>query len=104
MERYSEDTKQVILTVDDIKNMESFMNFFEIPIPPYLNDVFVDIYQNTALTFEQQKNFRAKFAMAVIESNHPLFQDAAFDEVKNTMKSINYDTHFEEDLKDILTK
>jgi hypothetical protein len=102
MERFSEDTKAVLLTVDDYKNVESFMNFFEIPINQTLREILDDIYKGETTTFEQQKNFRIYFAECVLESKHPLFQDPAFNEICESMKTIVDEMRFEKELKNIL--
>lgn len=105
MERHDEEKKNVVISLDDIKNVEDFFTHFKLTMPEMLVKAITDIRANPSnITFENQKSFRKGIAFAMISIDHPLIKDEAFKAIRDKCETAFYSEQFDKDIEEILTK
>ncbi len=93
--------EKVVLSSEDIKNVNEYFKHFSIPMPNYLEESLNKF--NESQTLENQKFLKLQICKVLIESQHESFRDQMFDTVKETANKARYDLQFEFDVKDELT-
>lgn len=103
MKRHDEETREVVVTQEDFRNVDEFFNTFKIQMTPMLKDV-MDKFRNNvgAMTFEDQTRFRAAVAHAMFSSEHPLLRDEAFDKIRQNCAEEYFSMQFDADMTAIL--
>ena len=100
------DPTKVVVSAEDIKNIEEFFSHFRIDIPAYLQTQ-LDVYRAAPdeYTLDKQKLLRAELAHAIVSSDHELMKDGVFTNiVENCDKEwfdAQFNRDFEGDLSDI---
>ena len=93
---------KVVLSSDDVKNVNEYFKHFNIPMPDHLKDGLKKF--DGEPTIENQKFLKLQICRVLLESPHESFQDGMFDTVKETASKAKYDLQFEFDVKDELSR
>lgn len=105
MERHDPEKKQVVVSADDIKNIEDFFIHFKIPMPAPLESSVLKYKDNPVeFTFEDQCKLRAYIAYAVTTVDHPLLKDQVFSTIREKCSKAYYDARFDLDLEEVLAE
>ena len=103
MERHDLNARKVVMTADDIKNIEEFFNHFKIKMSVGLTKSIEGFKMNPAgFTFDDQIKLRAYLAHNIVASDHPLITDKVFGNIRANCDKAWFDTQFDMDLEDAL--
>ena len=104
MERHCEESKKVVLTADDFRNVTEFFTHFKIEMPTQLASCIAAYNKDpAAFTFEDQKLFRAYLAMSINVVDHPLVKDDVFKNIRAKCDKAWYDAQFDSDITTLLS-
>lgn len=100
----SNDLTKIVISAEDIKNIEEFFNHFRIEIPDFLQKQ-LDVFNNNpnAYTLDDQKLLRAELAHAIVSSDHELMKDGVFSNIVANCDKEWFDTQFNRDFESDLT-
>jgi hypothetical protein len=104
MQRHDEEKRVVVLTPEDVKNVEDFFTHFKLQTPPLMQQM-LNKFKNAdpkTLTFEDQKLFRAALAMSMNTVDHPLVKDQAFANIRSKCEKAWFDAQFDMDIEAVL--
>ena len=103
MQRHDEEKRVVVLTPEDIKNVEDFFTHFKLQ-PPELLQQMLDKFRKDpkSMTFEDQKIFRAAIAMSMTSIDHPLVKDSVFNSIRAKCDKAYFDAQFDMDIEKAL--
>lgn len=103
MQRHDEEKQIVVLTVEDIKNVEDFFTHFKLKSSDLINEIVAKMKADPkSITFEDQKYFRAAIAHAMNTIDHPLVKDQAFASIRAKCEKVWFDAQFDMDIDRIL--
>lgn len=96
------DLTDVYLDADDVGNIRTFFDHFEIPVTDYL-DKEIKLFETAARAGEPkerlvalQNDLRAALCATIVESKHPLFTDDLFSVVRENAKQVAFLKHFDQ--------
>lgn len=103
MQRHDEEKRIVVLTAEDIKNVDDFFTHFKLKAPELILNLVEKMKKDPkSITFEDQKHFRAAIAYAMNTIDHPLVKDNAFQNIRTKCDKAWYDAQFEMDIEKVL--
>ena len=83
MQRHDEEKQIVVLTAEDIKNVKDFFEHFKIEMPQGISSCIERFSKDPkAITFQDQRTFRALIAHAMVTVDQPLIKDKAFANIR----------------------
>lgn len=96
----SEEQNKVVITSEDIKNIEDFFSHFRMDMPDYLREQ-LDVFKNNpeAYTIDNQLALKSELAHALVESDHELLKDDLFKDVIDNCSKEWFDTQFQRDFE-----
>ena len=96
----TDNTNKVVISAEDIKNIEEFFNHFKIEIPTYLSDQ-LDIFKAapSEYTLDKQKKLKAELAHAIVTTDHELMKDGVFSNIVSNCDKEWFDTQFNRDFE-----
>ena len=104
MDRHDDELKKVVLTTEDMNNIEGFYKHFNADIPAPIMDLMVKFQKDpTTLTFEDQTRMRAYIAQSIITLDIPILKDKAFDVIRSKCEEVWFTSKFDEDLTDLFS-
>ena len=105
MERHDVEKRQVVITADDVKNVNDFFTHFKIEMPVNLRSS-IDTFTKdpTSFTFEDQCKLRAFLAHAVTSVDHVLLKDQVFATIRAKCEKTWFEANFDMDLEKVLTE
>jgi hypothetical protein len=103
VQRHDEEKRVVVLTPEDVKNVEDFFTHFKLQ-PPELMRIMLEKFRKDpkAVTFDDQKLFRAAIAMSMTSIDHPLVKDQAFVSIRTKCDKAYFDAQFDMDIEKAL--
>lgn len=103
MERHSEEKQIVVLTAEDVKNVEDFFVHFKLQTPEVIKEISAKIKADPkSITFDDQRYFRAAIAYSMNTVDHPLIKDPAFDNIRKRCDKVWYESQFDMDIDRLL--
>lgn len=103
MQRHDEEKRVVVITPEDLKNVEDFFTHFKLTPPPLMRQMLDKMKADPkAITFEDQKLFRAALAMSMNTIDHPLVKDQAFANIRTKCEKAWFDAQFDLDIEQVL--
>ena len=101
----SKEPNKVVISSEDIKNIEEFFNHFRIPIPTYLQEQ-LNTYKTAPdeYTLDNQKTLKSELAHAIVSSDHELLKDGVFDNIISNCDKEWFETQFNRDLENELSE
>lgn len=96
-----EDKNQVVITPEDVAECAKFFKFFEIPTHPELTKA-LEAFQKDP-TFFNQNELKFQLSEIITKSDHPVFADEVFAQVKPECAEVNENLAFERELEKQLT-
>lgn len=105
MERHDLNLRKVVMTPDDIKNIEEFFGHFKIKVPVHLQKVLDKFKGNpTGFTFDDQCQLRAFIAHTMVSSDHPLLTDKVFGNIRANCDKAWFEAQFDMDVEEVFTE
>jgi hypothetical protein len=98
-----EKIKEVVLGIEDVKNLREFFGHFKIKIDPSLEEAIFRCEQKNSLDIEDQEDLKIGLCLTMINSEHLMFKDELFATVINNAKKAVFDTQFQKELEKQLT-
>jgi hypothetical protein len=96
-----EDTNQIVVSVEDVAECEKFFRFFEISVAPELKAAF-DAFKADP-NFANQSELKFRLAEIISNSEHAVFKDEVFQQVRPETREVFEGLSFERDLEKELT-
>lgn len=96
-----ENKNLVVITPEDVQECSKFFQFFEIPVPTELQSAIDNFCKEPNL--QNQNELRFQLSDIIMRSNHPVFQDEVFAQVKPENAMANDEMVFERQLESQLT-
>lgn len=96
-----EDKNQVVITPEDVQECAKFFQFFEIPVPAPLQAAIDNFSKDP--TLQHQNELRYQLSVIIVKSDHPVFKDEVFNQVRPETSEVNEDLEFERQLEAQLT-
>jgi hypothetical protein len=96
-----EDKNEVVITPEDCQECAKFFEFFEIPVPADLK-VAIDDFIKTP-TYQHQSELKFRLAEVITNSEHPIFQDEVFAQIRPETRDVHEALAFERELEAKLT-
>lgn len=105
MERHDLNLQKVVVTNDDVKNIEEFFNHFKIEMPDSLKQV-IEKFKDTpdSFSFDDQIKLRSFLAHTICSSTHPLLTDKVFDNIRKNCERAWFDAQFDFDVEDVFSE
>lgn len=98
----NEQNEVVAISKEDIGNVRNFFSLFEIPMPDRLKEALERFEKEE--TVYNQNQVRIALCEAMVTSNHEAFKDQLFSPAVDNSTKILYESNFDKDLEDTLTK
>lgn len=96
-----ENRNLVVITPEDVEECAKFFKFFEIPVPDDLQKAITSFC--TEPNLQNQNELKFQLSDIIMRSNHPVFQDEVFAQVKPENAMANDELVFERQLEAQLT-
>lgn len=97
-----QEEKQVTITSEDISNIKTFFEHFQIPLPDYLsNELGVFEQKGSSYTYDDQLKLKNEMAHALVECfpNHEILKDELFEPVIKNCEKAWYEEQFNRDIE-----
>lgn len=96
--------KEIMLNVDDIRNLREFFQHFQVTIHPDLEDALT-VWENKKekVTLEDQENLRIGLCKTMVSSDHKMFKDELFAPILASSEKLVFESTFKEELEKQLT-
>ena len=99
-----QENEEVVLTKDDIDNVETFFNHFGMPIPEYLKKMIKVFRDKDNPTLEDQKEFKAAISHATLTSEHDIMKNDVWTGVLVNCDEAYYNAQFDKELNEVLSE
>ena len=96
-----ENKNAVVISVDDVQECAKFFQFFEIPISAGLQKALDNFIADAS--YVNQCELKYQLADIIVTSQHPVFQDEVFAQVRPETSVVKEDMDFERQLERELT-
>lgn len=96
-----EEKSQVVITPEDCQECAKFFEFFEIPVPEKLKIAFENFIQK--VDFVSQEELKWELSEVITHSDHPVFKDEVFTQVRPECSGVNQELAFDRQLAEQLT-
>ena len=99
-DKHTEATNQVVISVEDCKNVREYGKHFGVDIPEVLAkalDAFI-----AEPTFEHQNAVKLQMCKWTLTSPHPSFKDKLWEEPQKLAEEATFNLQFDEDVKEAL--
>jgi hypothetical protein len=100
-DKHGEVTNQVVISVEDCKNVFEYCNHFGLTPPNSLKDALEDFISEQ--TFENQNMVKLELCKWVLYDEHPSFKDKLWEEPQKLATQAEFDLQFDKDLKEELS-
>ena len=97
-----EPLKEVVIEVDDAKNILEFFEHFSLSVPAYVTEAITAFEKEQ--TLDTQNKFRVAFSKAINEGKEALFSDDIFKLIRENTKQIVFYNEFTEQLEEALSQ
>lgn len=97
--------KEIVLNVDDIRNLREFLNHFKVEIIPEL-DAAMTTWESKKdkVTLEDQEKLRIALCKTMLTSEHRMFKDELFVPILASSEKIVFESTFKEELENQLAR
>jgi hypothetical protein len=92
-----ENKNLVVITPEDVQECAKFFQFFEIPVPAPLQSAIDSFCKEP--TLQNQNELKFQLSDIIMHSQHPVFQDEVFAQVKPENAMANDELVFERQLE-----
>jgi hypothetical protein len=96
-----EGKSQVVITPEDCQECAKFFQFFEIPVPAGLQSAMDAFIAEPTLLHQDELKFQ--LADVITHSQHPVFQDEVFAQIRPETAAVRDELAFERELEAQLT-
>lgn len=96
-----EDKNQVVITPEDVQECARFFQFFEIPVFAELQSALDNFIRDPTLYHQNELKFQ--LSEIIVKSEHPVFKDEVFAQVRPETAEVNEELLFERQLEKQLT-
>ena len=93
--------KKMYLSLEDAKNIRDFYEHFEISMDDGLQKALTNFEQEQS--YENQEALKLATCLSVSNSQHEVFVDEMFANIRKDTADIAYEMSFEKDIHDMLT-
>ena len=105
MSELNSEKEKVVVTKDDIDNIENFFNHFNIPIPDQLSrQIAVWRQKSYSGSFLDQEELKAAVSHAMITTEHEIIQNDVWKGVLKNCDETYFKHQFDKDLEEVLTE
>lgn len=94
--------KKMYLSLEDAKNIRDFYEHFEVPVTDLLKSALENFEKEQ--TYENQEALKLATVLSVSESQHEVFVDEMFVNIRKDTADIAYEMTFERDMQEMLRK
>lgn len=99
-----ENKDKIVISEDDISNVEQFFSHFDIAMPERLEkELKVFKQKGKKYAIEDQHNLKIALVKAVIDVEHDLLKDEIFDSVKSSCQETWYNAQFDNLMEEALS-
>lgn len=97
--------REVVLNLDDIRNIRDFFNHFKIEIQPEL-DSAMQAWETKKdkVTIEDQDALKVGLCVSMLKSDHAMFKDSLFANIIKNSEKIVFESTFQKELETQLSK
>lgn len=100
-----EDQKELVMSKDDLDNIENFFSHFEMEMPKDLRNQ-LDAWKHDPdnFTVEKEKALTNAVAEALVKSKHKIFEADVWKGILSNASETYYNAQFDKDLEEVLTE
>jgi len=99
-DKFEEVKNQIVISVDDCRNVREYGKHFGVPIPEELEEALEKFINEQ--TFENQQDVKLEMCKWMLNSEHESFQDELWSEPKELAKEATFNLQFDKDVQDTL--
>jgi len=101
-DKHTEVKNQVVISVEDCKNVREYGKHFGVEIPAVLKAVFDAFIADPRC--ENQNAVKLQMCKWILTNKHPSFKDKLWEESRKLAEEATFNLQFDEDLKDTLAR
>lgn len=92
--------REVVLNIDDIRNVREFFKHFRIEVAPELEDAMAAWEaKDSKVSLQDQEALKIGLCVSMLKSSHPMFKDPLFEKILKKAEKLVYESTFAKELE-----